>query len=98
MVNDEPCQGECCDYNDCGPSAAHALNATASSKYNTHTISLEATESLGSPGCSFVCVRAYGKPGPSVERNSNSSRDETRIFELPPAIFERRYFYRSELS
>jgi hypothetical protein len=37
-------------------------------------------------------------PAPECGKEFEFHSDETRIFELPLAIFERRHFYRSELS
>jgi hypothetical protein len=36
-------------------------------------------------------------PAPDCDRAFEFDRDETRTFELPLALFERRHFYRSEL-
>lgn len=36
-------------------------------------------------------------PAPDCGKNFEFENVETRVFELPPAIFERRHFFRSEL-
>lgn len=37
-------------------------------------------------------------PAPDCHREFEFARDETRAFEVPLALFERRHFYRSELQ
>lgn len=37
-------------------------------------------------------------PGPECGKEFEFDRAETRVFELPLLLFERRYFYRSELQ
>jgi hypothetical protein len=95
----------------CSPKVSSNTSCSVSTQYNLGMADRIACSCVTCPKCgTWVVVKQQSEfgvrrekfwascPAPECGKEFEFESAETRLFELPLAIFERRYFYRSELA